>query len=266
MVGHWISSMCLRRISSCTAELLAVEPLSMHSQALGMAFLQRSVGTGNADGSSIIAAKSGAFSGLHLVERDSINIQILTRTVEALPNRIASKICIHHRDCNTIIPELLVSDELDAARPCFAFLDQESTQLNWDTIETLASWKTYDPPPATTGRPKMCKVELWILFNSHQAIHRLWPHDRQKYPESFSPDTLDRVFGSREAWWDLWENRQPASALVFRFAMQLRKLGYQYVPSAAVQRSRNRSSAIPYASRYRPPQCSLIHAMGQTQY
>ena len=184
---------------------------------------------GQRDGSSIIAAKSGAFSDLHLVERDSTNIQTLTRTASALPDRLTSKIRIHHDDCNAIIPELLASDELDAARPCFAFLDQESTQLNWDTIETLASWKPYDPPPTMTGRPKMCKVELWILFNSHQAIYRLWPHDHQKYPESFSPDTLDRVFGSREAWWDLWENRQPASALVFRFAMQLRKLGYQYV-------------------------------------
>lgn len=100
-----------------------------------------------------------------------------------------------------------------------------------------------------TGRPKMCKVELWILFNSHQAIYRLWPHDRQKYPKSFSPDTLDRVFGSREAWWDLWENYEPASALVFRFAEQLIKLGYQYVlPQLFNDRSSGR------------PQYHMLHA------
>ena len=204
---------------------------------------------GQRDGSSVIAARSGAFSSLHLVERDLTNLQILTQTVGALPARLVSRIKTHYGDCNAIVPELLASGQLDPVRPCFAFLDQESTQLNWDTIEALASWKIYEPPPTMTGRPKMCKVELWILFNSHQAIYRLWPHDRQKYPESFSPDTLDRVFGSREAWWDLWENDRPASALVFRFAEQLRQLGYQYVfPQLFNDRSTGR------------PQYHMLHA------
>ena len=201
------------------------------------------------DGSSVIAAKSGAFSSLHLIERDANNLQLLRRTVGALSDRLASRIRTQRGDCNAVVPELLTSDELDATRPCFAFLDQESTQLNWDTVETLASWKTYEPPSTITGRPKMCKVELWILFNSHQAIYRLWPHDREKYPKSFSPDTLDRVFGSREAWWDLWKNHEPASALVFRFADQLRKLGYQYVlPQLFNDRSSGR------------PQYHMLHA------
>ena len=226
----------------------------------GGAFIDAFAGTGHGvsttlgrdvqrDGSSIIAAKSGAFSSLHLIERGSNNLQMLRRAVGGLSDRLANRIRTHRGDCNRVVPKLLASDELDATRPCFAFLDQESTQLNWDTVETLASWKTYEPPPTMTGRPKMCKVELWILFNSHQAIYRLWPHNRQKYPESFSPDTLDRVFGSREAWWDLWENNEPASALVFRFADQLRKLGYQYVfPQLFNDRSRGR------------PQYHMLHA------
>lgn len=205
--------------------------------------------SGQRDGSSIIAAKSGAFASLHLVEKDLANVKMLTQTVGALPDRMANRIRIHHDDCNERIPKLLSAGELDDARPCFAFLDQESTQLHWNTIETLASWKTYEPPPTMTGRPKVCKVELWILFNSHQAIYRLWPHDRNKYPESFSPDTLDRVFGNRESWWDLWENREPASALVFRFAQQLRDLGYEYV--------------LPQQFNERPtgrPQYHMLHA------
>lgn len=226
----------------------------------GGAFIDAFAGTGHGvsttfgrdgrrDGSSIIAANSGAFSSLHLVERDMSNLQLLRQTVGSLPDRLANRINFHPGDCNAIVPELLANGELDATRPCFAFLDQESTQLNWETIEALASWKTYEPPPTMTGRPKMCKVELWILFNSHQAIYRLWPHDRQKYPKSFSPDTLDRVFGSREAWWDLWENYEPASALVFRFAEQLIKLGYQYVlPQLFNDRSSGR------------PQYHMLHA------
>ena len=181
------------------------------------------------DGSSIIAAKSGAFSSLHLMEIDPNNFSTLTQTVESLPSRLSNKIVPHPDDCNKIIPKLLREDRIDSSRPCFALFDQESTQLSWKTIEELANWKTYEPPPTMSGRPKMCKAEMWILFNSHQAINRLWPHDRNRYPDSFSPETLDRVFGSRDAWWDLWENHEPANSLVGRFAEQLTGLGYQYV-------------------------------------
>ena len=226
----------------------------------GGAFIDAFAGTGygvsttlgrdrQRDGSSIVAAKSEAFSKLHLIEQDSSNLQTLRRAVGALPDRLAARIRTHLGDCNIVVPELLASDELDATRPCFALLDQESTQLNWDTVEELANWKTYEPPPTISGRPKICKVELWILFNSHQAIYRLWPRDRRKYPESFSPDTLDRVFGGRDAWWDLWENDESASALVFRFAEQLRALGYQYVlPQLFNDRSTGR------------PQYHMLHA------
>lgn len=205
----------------------------------GGAFIDAFAGTGlgisarskssQRDGSSMIAAKSDAFSRLDLIEKDAQYIDTLGSTIRALPTRQINKIKIHHGDCNIIIPQLLNSDKLDASRPCFALLDQESTQLDWHTIERLAEWKIYEPPATMTGRPKMCKVELWILFNSHQVIYRLWPHDRNKYPKSRSPETLDRVFGSRDGWWDLWKNQRPASMLVTRFADQLRALGYQYV-------------------------------------
>ena len=184
---------------------------------------------GQRDGSSLIAAKSGAFSKLHLIEIDRHNFQALEQTIGTLPARTASRISTYQGDCNQIIPELLSRSELDNDRPCFALFDQESTQLHWSTIEAIAGWKQYEPPLTMAGRPKKCKAELWILFNSHQAIFRLWPNDRDKYPESFSPSTLDRIFGSRDAWWDLWESGKPAKALVPRFAEQLKSLGYQYV-------------------------------------
>ncbi len=184
---------------------------------------------GQHDGSSLIAAKSDAFSSLHLIEQDAENFETLESSIDTLPRRRRDKIRTYNDDCNNIIPALLSSAELDPTRPCFALLDQDSTQLDWDTLVSLATWKDYEPPDTTSGRPRMCKVELWILFNSHQVINRLWPHDRKKYPESFSPETLDRVFDGRQAWWDLWQNRRPPSALVARFADELRGLGYQYV-------------------------------------
>lgn len=201
------------------------------------------------DGSSLIASKSGAFSALHLIEKNRTNFELLESEVKALDSRQSSKIHTYHDDCNSVICELLEGRVLDKDKPCFALLDQESTQLDWDTIDKLAHWKSYGPPPTNSGRPKICKVELWILFNSHQAMSRLWPHDRDKFPESFSPQTLDRVFGSREAWWDLWEKRKSFKVLIERFTEQLRGLGYQYVLPQLIK--------DPLSGR---PQYHMIHA------
>ena len=221
--------------------------LKMYRQvAGGGTFIDAFAGTGRGvsiqdseqetcDGSSLIAAKSGSFSRLHLIEKDSECFRALTTEIQSLRPNLFQKISVHPGDCNTIIPELLASEDCDVSKPCFALLDQNSTQLDWNTIELLATWKTYEPPLALSGRPKMCKVELWILFNSHQVIFRLWPRDRTKYPNSFSPETLDRLFGGRHIWWDLWDDRAPASALVARFAERLRDLDYQYVRSQPIR-------------------------------
>ena len=181
------------------------------------------------DGSSLIAARSGAFSNLHLIEKDHANYQHLNNEIELLTPSQRSKIRTYKNDCNLQIPDLLRDGKLDPSRPCFAFLDQESTQLDWTTIEVLAEWKAYEPPSTEKGRPKACKVELWILFNTYQAITRLWPTDHQKYPETFSAQTLDRVFGNREVWWDLWQEERSFNALVERYCNRLYEIGYQYV-------------------------------------
>ena len=201
------------------------------------------------DGSSVIASKSGAFSALHLIEKNKDNFELLDSEVKTLNPRQSSRIHTYYDDCNSKIRELLESGELDVQKPCFALLDQESTQLDWDTIERLAHWKTYESPPTNSGRPKKCKVELWILFNSHQAMSRLWPHNRDMFPESFSPQTLDRVFGSREAWWGLWEQGRTFKILIERFTEQLRNLGYQYVLPQLIK--------DPMTGR---PQYHMIHA------
>lgn len=206
----------------------------------GGAFIDAFAGTGKGvsskngqsvecDGSTLIAAKSGAFASLDLIEKDPTHIETLTAAVRTLPSRISDRIRIHRGDCNIVIPELLERELLDKTRPCFAFLDQESTQLDWHTIEILANWKTYEPPPPESRRPKTCKVELWILFNSHQVVYRLWLKDRTRYPKSFSPQTLDRILGGRDAWWDLWQGDRPADSLVDRFKDRLYGLGYQFV-------------------------------------
>lgn len=181
------------------------------------------------DGSTLIAAQSGAFANLHLIERDPDNITALGASVDSLTDTQSSKVTIHPGDCNTVLPRLLADGVLDADKPCFALFDQESTQLRWTTVEALAAWKTYEPPPRLTGRPKKCKAELWILFNTQHALVRMWPTNRLRYDLPLGADTLDHLFGSRDAWYDLWEQGRPSSFLRHRYVERLRDLGYQYV-------------------------------------
>ena len=138
--------------------------LKMYRQvAGGGTFIDAFAGTGSgvsflngqdraSDGSSVIAAMSGAFSSLHLIEHGPNNVKALTAAIGALPIRQSRKVRIHPKDCNRRIPELLASPELDATRPCFALLDQDSTQLNWRTIEKLARWKSLRAPTDPDGK------------------------------------------------------------------------------------------------------------------
>lgn len=206
----------------------------------GGAFIDAFAGTGHGtqlvngvarrrDGSSLIAARAGAFAQLHLIEKDLGNAQLLESATTTLARAQAAKITIHNHDCNDAIPDLIASGALDPEKPCFVLLDQESTQLSWTTIETLAAFKHYEPPPSLRGRPKQCKAELWILFNTQHAIARMWPRDRRRHTLPPGAATLDRVFGGRDAWIDLWEQNQPSSFLRHRYGERLRDLGYQYV-------------------------------------
>ncbi|WP_428117891.1 three-Cys-motif partner protein TcmP [Candidatus Poriferisodalis sp.] len=211
------------------------------------------------DGSALIAAKSGAFSQLHLCEKDSDSIDQLDGSVATLTERQIDRINIHNGDCNRIIPGLIDSERLDSERPCFALLDQDSTQLTWETIEKLAHWKAYEPPPEGQGRPKRCKVELWILFNSHQVVNRIWPSDREKHPMPLGVDALDRMFGQRSVWFDLWEAGASTDALVERYKERLYDLGYQYViPQLIKDPATGRPQYFMYHATDHPSAISLM--------
>ena len=181
-------------------------------------------------GSAIVAAQSEAFGRLHLIEQDQRSHRLLAQRLAELPDKLRARCELHPPgDCNQIIPTLLDAAVINSDKPCFAFLDPDSTQLAWETIEAIAAYKTYTPNPVEPKKPKACKIELWILFNTHQAIYRLWADNREKYPETMGADALDHLMGGREAWWDLWESGQPSNALLRRYVERLKSLGYQYV-------------------------------------
>jgi three-Cys-motif partner protein len=181
------------------------------------------------DGSASLAVRAGAFRQLFFMEKDpGRNARLDSHLTATFPRVRAKCEVLTPGDANVQVPELLGSERIDRERPCFALLDQDSTQLDWSTLETLAGFKTFD---ATTSR---CKVELWILFNTHQVIQRLWPSDRQQ-PNRFKR-TLDRVMGSRAAWQDLYVGSGTAKDLMERYAHRLEsELGYLYVDHQAIR-------------------------------
>ena len=211
------------------------------------------------DGSSLIAAKSGAFSRLHLCERNAGSFGQLESSIATLTERQIERVELHHGDCNQIIPHLVESGRLDAERACFALLDQDSTQLKWETVELLANWKDYEPPPGDRGRPKKCKVELWVLLNTHQVVNRIWPSDREKHLMPLGVGALDRLFGGRSVWFDLWEAGASANALADRYRERLYGLGYQYViPQLIKDPASGRPQYFMYHATDHPSAISLM--------
>lgn len=134
-------------------------------------------------------------------------------------------------DSNVRLLEDLAAGLIDRERPCFALLDQDSTQLSWATVKSLAAYKEFIPG-TDPKRPKQCKVELWILLNTHQALMRLVPKVRgPQFWDSGEAATLDRVMGGREAWADLVTapRRFHYGHLVRRYVDRLKGLGYGLV-------------------------------------
>jgi three-Cys-motif partner protein len=198
------------------------------------------------EGSARIAINSRAFKDLWFFENDDTTLARLDWTMRYyVPLKRRRRVHVIPGDFNAKIVELVQSGQIPKDRPCFAFLDPDSTQLAWDSVALLARYKEPVTPP------KHCKVELWILFNSHQALGRLI--DRRgdpDYQRSARATTMDRVMGSRAAWWDLFQQGAHINAYAHRYAGRLvEDLGYGF---AHAQLIRDPDSAA--------PQYFMIHA------
>ncbi len=183
-------------------------------------------------GSATRAARSGVFKHLFLYERPSKAKQLRSYLDANLAERLSERCRVRGGDFNELVVEDLESGVIPVDKPCFAFLDQDSTQLDWATIERLATYKdlTTDEGAEDTDEAdsKVLKVELWILFNTHQAVMRLLPkHPPPGYEQSPEAQTLDRIMGDRNAWWDLYTAGVGPGQWAMRFAERLSgELGY----------------------------------------
>ena len=171
-------------------------------------------------GSALIALQSSAFKYMHFIDDNPALTARLQARVDAI-KRPKSRLCtVYCGDTNLVLDQVLAG--IDPDRPLFVCLDQNSTELLWSTVERLATFKRLDIPA------NRCKAELWILFNQYQVIQRLWPNtpgENNRYG-----DALDRVFGNRDAWIDLWVANAEPIKLTRRYCERLQHvLGYQYV-------------------------------------
>jgi three-Cys-motif partner protein len=174
------------------------------------------------------AIDSGAFRHLHLFEKGVREHRTLDAALRELPDSQQRRITLHPRsDFNHDLPVLLESGVVPLDRPCFAFLDPNATELGWETVARLAGYKTLI---AGSDPLLQCKVELWVLVNTHQALWRLLPKDPTRYQVPPHPEILDWVMGGRDAWWDLWGAPHGGpSGLAIRYADRLRDvLGYRW--------------------------------------
>lgn len=170
--------------------------------------------------SASIALQSGAFKELYFFEKPQRAKQLTTYLERTFKKRDFAHCHVQSGDFNVEILPLLESGVIARDKACFAFLDPNSTQLDWSTVKALSEYKG--------DRIGELKIEMWILLNTHQALVRLMPKaPRKGYATSPSAITLDRVMGGREAWWDVFEGSRTPHALARRYVERLHEvLGY----------------------------------------
>lgn len=194
------------------------------------------------EGSVAVAMAAGSFKDLHLFEIPEVMPKLDHFLATSYTLKRRRRIHTYAGDVNETLPALLKTGVIPKDRPCFAFVDPDSTQIDWDTVAALAAYKTFDP----TARPMRCKVEQWVLVNTGHALQRHWTRDGSKLPPRASTKILDRVMGSRDAWIDLHRAGAPATHLAHRYADRMvSELGYEYAVAHGI-RGGSSSSRVQY--------------------
>ena len=127
---------------------------------------------------------------------------------------------VYAGDCNQVIPAEILP-RIPQNVPSFAFLDPTGLQINWQTIQSLASHR------------RNMKMELLILYPYDMAITRLF---RLALENPAHYNTLTRFYGD-EKWLDEFRAslraketpKQQRDRFVQLYTNNLRALGYQYV-------------------------------------
>lgn len=167
-------------------------------------------------GSPQIACSLG-FRDVVLIDTDEANADALCSL------GLDQKATILTGDANELLPAVLRS--LPEWLPILAFLDQDSNQVAWETLEQLAAH----------SRDRRRKPELLILLPTGMALTRFFRRDGCV----LHPHILNKVFGSEEVWRPIEAARAAGrlrgarliEELASRYAAQLHDaLGYAEEP------------------------------------
>ena len=121
------------------------------------------------------------FDGLVFIEQNPEHAESLESIKATYPNRNVS---IVNEDANIVLPQICRG--LRPLERAVVFLDPYATQVSWSTIECIAATE---------------KIDCWILFPL-MAITRQMPVARE--PDQAWMLNLDRIFGGREYWHELY--------------------------------------------------------------
>lgn len=145
------------------------------------------------DGSARIALKTQpTFDHYIFIERDAARCGALESLRGEFP-KLAERIRVLQGDANTRIQELCAKNW--KSHRAVLFLDPYGMQVDWETIEAIASTHA---------------IDTWILFPLWVAVNRMMPKSGV-IPETWRTK-LDRFFG-RSDWHDLFYQQSAESRL-----------------------------------------------------
>lgn len=169
------------------------------------------------DGSVRIAMDANpGFTHLRFIEADPDRAIDLRKDLE---NRYPgdSRWVVTEGDCNQVVDEVLLGLTPWAAAPTFAFVDQQTSEVTWETIQKLARFRT---------GPR--KAEIWILMSPAMIIRNLHHLGPQKRASALYGDERWRqILQARVD--DVLDAEEFRDEMVNLFRWQLEKqLGYRF--------------------------------------
>jgi three-Cys-motif partner protein len=156
------------------------------------------------DGSARIALRADpAFDRYIFVELAQSRFEAL-RTLKAEFPGLADRIQLEQADCNAFMQAFCTRADWSSRR-AVVFLDPYGMQVEWSTMEALASTKA---------------IDVWVLFPLGMAVNRLLTRDG-KIPGAWR-DRLDRIFGTRD-WYDVFYRQVESEDLFGERRREVRK-------------------------------------------
>ncbi len=153
-----------------------------------------------------------SFDRLLFIEEDPRSSTLLQGLRSEFPSR---NIDIVNGDANTELPKFCRNlQNFDRA---VVFLDPFATEVEWNTVETIALTQ---------------KIDCWILFPL-MAITRMMPNRNE--PAPVLSKRLDRIFGGREHWQSLY-GPSPQLSLFDEGPRQERQYGSEGIADHYVER------------------------------